>query len=246
MNDALPGHTRDLALLVARIVLGVVLFAHGWDKLVLTGIAETRVQFEGLGIPLAIASASFVTFVEFAGGIMLVVGALTPVVALLHLVVMIGATLFVHVTNGIYVENNGWELVGVIGAAELILASWGAGRYSVDGLVLRRLRSNRDSAAPAEPEAAARAGDSATTVSHASALPEPEVEPVTAAFPVQAVAPPADTPMFGEPPATSALPVEQTGSRLRRIPRPVAPLQGRVGSRRPEPQFDDRADRLTQ
>jgi putative oxidoreductase len=242
MNGTLPDRSRHLALLVARVVLGVVLFAHGWDKLVLTGIAETRVQFEGLGIPLAIASASFVTFVEFAGGIMLVVGALTPVVALMHLVVMIGATAFVHLSNGIYVENNGWELVGVIGACELVLAAWGAGRYSVDGLVLRRLRSSPEGAGRSEPEATGT-GDALAAADEPAPASEPELEPVTAAFPIQPLPAPADTPMFGEQPATSALPTQQTGTRHRRIPRPVAPLQGRVPTRRTEPQIGDPVDR---
>jgi len=244
MNGMLPDRARDLALLLARTVLGVVLFAHGWDKLIVDGIADTRGQFEALGIPLAIASASFVSFVEFVGGILLILGALTPLVALLHLIVMVGAASFVHISNGIFAADGGWELVGVIGACELILASRGAGRYSVDGMVLRSLRSSREDRDGAEPDTAAPAA-SATAAAATSEVSEPDAEPVTMALPVQPATPaPADTSIFGEPPATSGLPT-QTGTRHRRIPRPVAPLQGRVTSRRPEPQIDpvDPADR---
>src|SRR3954468_11512570 len=140
MNGTLPEPVRDVALLLGRVVLGVVLLAHGWQKLVIDGIAETHKQFEAMGIPLAIASSSFVTFVEFVGGVLLILGALTPVVVVAHLVVMVGAAGFVHVSHGIFATDGGWEVVGVIAAAELVIAACGPGRLSVDRLVLARLR----------------------------------------------------------------------------------------------------------
>ena len=90
---ALPG--RDIGLLLVRLVLGVVLFAHGWQKFVIKGIAGTYGWFQSMGIPLAIVSTSFVTVIEFVGGALLLLGALTRVVVSLHIVVMIGAAAFV-------------------------------------------------------------------------------------------------------------------------------------------------------
>lgn len=95
-NRPLPAPARDIALLIGRVVLGVVLFAHGWQKLMINGIAGTYGQFEKMGIPLAIVSASFTSFVEFVGGVLLIVGALTTTVVALDLVVMIGAAGFIH------------------------------------------------------------------------------------------------------------------------------------------------------
>src|SRR5688572_16749593 len=141
MNGTLPKPTSDVVLLIARVLLGVVLFAHGWQKLLIYGIAQVHQQFETLGIPLAIISSSFVTFVEFVGGALLIVGALTPLVCLLHMIVMIGAASFVHVSNGIFAADGGWELVGVIACCELLLATHGAGRYSVDRLARTRLNT---------------------------------------------------------------------------------------------------------
>jgi putative oxidoreductase len=138
LNRPLPAPARDIAMLIARVILGVVLFAHGWQKLVINGIAGTYGQFEQLGIPLAIVSASFASFVEFVGGVLIVVGALTTTVVALDLVVMVGAAGFVHITHGIFAQNGGWELVGVIVAAELALAAFGPGRFSVDYLIARR------------------------------------------------------------------------------------------------------------
>src|SRR5689334_20844335 len=138
LNRPLPAPARDIAMLIARVILGVVLFAHGWQKLMINGIAGTYGQFERLGIPLAIVSASFASFVEFVGGALVIVGALTTTVVALDLVVMVGAAGFVHITHGIFAQNGGWELVGVIVAAELALAGFGPGRFSVDHLIARR------------------------------------------------------------------------------------------------------------
>ncbi len=134
-NRPLPAPARDVALLIGRVVLGIVLFAHGWQKLMINGIAGTYGQFEKMGIPLAIVSASFTSFVEFVGGVLLIVGALTTTVVALDLVVMVGAAGFVHITHGIFAQDGGWELVGVIVAAELALAATGPGRYSLDHLI---------------------------------------------------------------------------------------------------------------
>ena len=117
----------DIALLIGRLMLGVVLFAHGWQKLVIKGIGGTYAWFQAMGVPLAIVATSFVTVVEFVGGALLLLGALTRVVVALHILVMIGAAAFVHISHGLFAQDGGWELVGVIAACELVLAATGAG-----------------------------------------------------------------------------------------------------------------------
>jgi putative oxidoreductase len=140
MNRPLPPSTRDWALLLARVVIGVVMFAHGYQKLLINGIGRTTDGFENLSIPLAIVSASFVTVVEFVAGALLVAGALTTVACGLMLVIMIGAGVFVHIPNGIFIVNGGWELVGVIGAGLITFAAVGPGRFSIDHVVDGRQR----------------------------------------------------------------------------------------------------------
>lgn len=231
MNGTLPEPLRDIALLLGRVILGVVLFAHGWQKLMVDGVAETHKQFEALGIPAAIASASFVTFVEFAGGALLIIGALTPVVIVAHLIVMIGAAVFVNVSHGIFAADGGWELVGVIASAELIIGACGPGRFSVDRLVLSRLRRTNDAIrgtkaieAPAAPAAA-------------------DVEPATSVFPAVTVptySESSSSPVFVEQPGTGSFP-EQSGGR-RRVPRPITPLRERDLSNRTDPRLADRSD----
>ncbi|MHA6631051.1 DoxX family protein [Pseudonocardia sichuanensis] len=143
MNRPLPMPARDWALLFARVLLGVVMFAHGYQKMVINGIGRTTEGFENLSIPLAIVSASFVTVVEFAGSVLLILGALTPIMCGLQLFIMVGAAVFVHGANGIFISNGGWELVGVIGAGMIAIAAAGPGRYSVDHYIRGRQAQHR-------------------------------------------------------------------------------------------------------
>ena len=92
-------------------------------------------------MPAAPAAAWFAAVVELAGGVALVLGLAVPVAGLLLLVDMIGAFAFVHAGAGVFVEQGGSELVLALGAVALLLAVLGAGRYSVDHLLLARRRT---------------------------------------------------------------------------------------------------------
>ena len=189
----------DIALLVGRLMLGVVLFAHGWQKLVIKGIGGTYAWFQAMGIPLAIVATSFVTVVEFVGGALLLLGALTRVVVALHILVMIGAAAFVHISHGLFAQDGGWELVGVIAACELVLAATGAGRFSIDHLVHRGRQARAMPPTTAAP-------------SPAWALPERVHDSVT--LPGQATAPFGDRQRLGGGPGGRVhQPVHQPGDR---------------------------------
>ena len=133
-----PAPVRDIGLLLARVLLGVVLIAHGWEKFFTNGIAGTGEFFDSVGVPAAQAAATFAGLVELVGGILLIIGLLTPVVAALVTIVMLGAFVFVHQEAGIYAADGGWELVAVIGLAVVVFGLVGPGRYSVDALIAGR------------------------------------------------------------------------------------------------------------
>jgi len=137
----LPAPARDLAVLVTRVVVGLVFVAHGWQKLSTNGIDGTAAFFDQVGVPAASAAAWLAALVELAGGAALVLGLAVPVAGLLLLVDMIGAFLFVHAGAGLFVDQGGYELVLVLGAAALLFAVIGAGRYSVDHLLAGRRRT---------------------------------------------------------------------------------------------------------
>lgn len=126
---------RDLAILVARIGIGAVFIAHGWQKLVTNGVDGTAGFFGSVGIPAPKAAAWFAALIEVGGGAALILGLLTPVVGVLLALNMLGAYIFVHAGNGIFVDAGGAELVLALGVGALLLAAVGAGRVSVDALL---------------------------------------------------------------------------------------------------------------
>lgn len=128
------GMTSDLGLLVARIVLGAIFAAHGYQKLVTFGLAGVTESFRGMGVPVPEVAAPVVALVELVGGIALIAGAFTGVVGLLLAIDMLVAALIAHLPQGLFIEAGGWELVGALGAGALVLAAVGAGRFSLDGL----------------------------------------------------------------------------------------------------------------
>ncbi|MBM6403719.1 DoxX family protein [Phycicoccus sp. CSK15P-2] len=136
----LPSSVRDVVLLVARLVLGVVFVVHGWQKVVQNGLGATGDAFAGMGVPAPEVSAVVAGVVELVGGAALLAGVATAVAGVALFLVMLGAALFVHVSNGVLVDGGGWELVGALGVGALALAAVGPGRYAVDGIAGSRRR----------------------------------------------------------------------------------------------------------
>jgi putative oxidoreductase len=98
-----------------------------------------------------------VSLLELGGGLLVVLGLATRVVVALFGATMVGAALLVHLPNGFYAQNGGWELVGLLAALCVALLVSGAGRYSVDAVIADRRRASRAQAASAsvaEPERA--------------------------------------------------------------------------------------------
>jgi putative oxidoreductase len=149
---------------------------------VIDGIGRTTQGFESMSIPVAIFSASFVTVIEVVGSVLVVLGALLSLVAACYLVVMVGAAVFVHIPNGVFVGDNGWELVGVIAALLLTLTVAGSGRYGVDGWLRSRQARAAHAAAtlpspPSAPHPTPRHDYSARVAAFTGATgPQPHVE----------------------------------------------------------------------
>jgi putative oxidoreductase len=160
VNRTLPGPAGDVALLLARLILGTVMFAHGYQKLFVDGLGRTTQGFESMSIPVAIFSAAFVTVVELVGSVLVLAGALITMVAASYMIVMVGAAVFVHIPNGIFAADGGWELVGAIAALLLMLAAAGPGRWSVDHSIRTR-QSSVPALEPVPPSAATSAPTSA-------------------------------------------------------------------------------------
>lgn len=138
----------DLALLLSRAALGVILVAHGWQKLTEWTVGGTADSFASMGIFAPTAAAYFVTDVEVVAGIALIIGLLTPIAAALNAVNMLGAILLVHAQNGLWVDAGGIELVLAIFAGLAILAVFGAGRLSIDGALGTKVADSEQAGVP--------------------------------------------------------------------------------------------------
>lgn len=130
---------RDIGILIARLVLGVIFLAHGLQKFNSWGYEGTKAGFEGMGVPAPAISAFVDTWIEILGGLALILGVLVPVFGVLLFLLMLGAFFIVHVENGIYVGDGGFELVAALGAGALLLAAVGAGAFSVDRFLARKV-----------------------------------------------------------------------------------------------------------
>lgn len=127
----LPNWTRDLVLLLARIVLGVVFIAHGLQKFVQWGIDGTTASFAGMGIPLPGLAAWTAALIETLGGLALLAGLALPVAGVLLALNMVGALLFAHIGQGLFASGGGYEYVLVLAVASLALGFSG-GAFALD------------------------------------------------------------------------------------------------------------------
>jgi putative oxidoreductase len=125
----------SLALLIARVGLGIIFVAHGWQKFDEMGVKGVAAGFGKMGVPAPELSAYFSTFVELIGGAALLIGAFTAVAGVLLVLDMLGALLFMHIDKGVFVTEGGFELVVALGVGALVLAVFGAGKFSVDGML---------------------------------------------------------------------------------------------------------------
>ncbi len=140
MLKRLMSTTGDVSLTTLRVVLGVVFFAHGAQKMLgwfgAFGFHATMGFFTHMGMPAPVAFLVICT--EFFGGLGLIVGLLTRVAALGIGGEMIGAIFMVHLPNGFFMnwfgnqkgEGVEYHLLVIAIAAALLLR--GGGAFSVD------------------------------------------------------------------------------------------------------------------
>lgn len=128
---------RDISVLIVRLVLGIIFIFHGWDKIFVTGVDKTAGFFVSVGIPQAELTVWVVALVELIGGALLILGLLAPAVSIVLIIEMAGALWSVHWGNGLFASNNGSELVLSLMAALLLIAVFGAGKFSLDKLFTR-------------------------------------------------------------------------------------------------------------
>jgi putative oxidoreductase len=126
-------------LLVLRLVLGLIMAAHGVQKLFGwfggPGLAGFAANLEDLGVRPGRVWAPVAAGVELGGGILVAAGLLTPVAALFLVGDLLIAILTVHLTRGFWNRDGGYEfplaLIGGLVALSLV----GPGNASLDHMI---------------------------------------------------------------------------------------------------------------
>ena len=135
----LPAQLAGFAPLILRVMAGIVMAVHGWQKLTEVGPANFgRQALANLGVPLPVFMGYVVTFVELIGGILLIVGLLSRIAALILAIEMVFTTLLVKINVGFIAppgSGAGAELDLILLAAFLTILLVGPGRLSLDELV---------------------------------------------------------------------------------------------------------------
>ena len=123
-------------LLALRLVVGLVMAAHGSQKLFGWlggyGIAGTGHFFEGLGFRPGRLFAAAAGTSELLGGLLIAAGFLGPIGPVLVLATMIVAIVTVHWSGGLFASTNGVELPLIYAAVAIGLIFTGPGAYSLD------------------------------------------------------------------------------------------------------------------
>ncbi len=136
--------TAGYAPLALRLPISIIFMAHGSQKLFGWfggyGLQGTGQWMASIGIEPGVFMAFLAGSGEFFGGLLLLIGLLTRPAAVVTAFTMVVAILSVHIGNGLFLSNNGYEFGLALLAATVSLAISGAGKLSVDDVLSQKLK----------------------------------------------------------------------------------------------------------
>jgi putative oxidoreductase len=136
--SVLFNYFQSFSLLFIRVAL-----AYGFYEPALTkwnNFDTTTEWFSSLGIPFASLATLLTASIEIMGVILLVLGLFTRLITMPLMIIMFVATITIHLSNGFSVANNGFEIPLYYFLFLSILASHGAGKFSLDFLIFGKER----------------------------------------------------------------------------------------------------------
>lgn len=130
--------TLGIGLLIARVIIGLVMAAHGTQKLFGWfggyGLSATGEFMATIGFNQGRAFAAMASIVEITSGVLVALGFLGAIGPALMISVMLVAAITVHWKNGLFAAKNGIEIPLLYASAALIFAVVGYGPYSLDAM----------------------------------------------------------------------------------------------------------------
>jgi putative oxidoreductase len=129
--------TAPYAALVLRVALGAMFIAHALLKYYVFTLPGTAQFFQSLGLPAALAYATF--WAELVGGVLILAGVYSRWVSAALIPILLGAT-WAHAGNGwlFSAPNGGWEYPAFLAAAAAVQALLGDGRFALSNLINAR------------------------------------------------------------------------------------------------------------
>ncbi|WP_026695259.1 DoxX family protein [Peribacillus kribbensis] len=125
----------DTGLLIIRLVIGLVMMAHGAQKLFGWfggyGLKGTGQWMDSIGLKPGYGMALLAGLAEFLGGFFFASGIFVWAGAILIIATMLGAIVKVHGANGFWVTANGYEYNFILIAVVLGVALTGPGAYTL-------------------------------------------------------------------------------------------------------------------
>jgi putative oxidoreductase len=135
-----------LDTLPVRLGAGVIFTAHGAQKLFGWfggyGLEGTAGWMESIGLAPGTLMAAAAGSAEFFGGLLLIAGLLVRPTAFVLAMTMLVAIITVHVQNGLFMSNNGYEFALALLVISVGLAVRGAGSLSIDNLIQKKLSNS--------------------------------------------------------------------------------------------------------
>jgi putative oxidoreductase len=132
---------NSFSQLALRLPLGIIFAAHGAQKLFGWfggyGLEGTGQWMASIGLEPGVLMAALSGSAEFFGGVALILGLLTRPAALVLAVTMLVAIFSVHISNGLFMSNDGYEFGLALLAGTVSLLISGGGRASVDAVIVK-------------------------------------------------------------------------------------------------------------
>ncbi|SHK82902.1 putative oxidoreductase [Marinobacter antarcticus] len=142
ITQALFNSNGGYAALILRVPVGLILAAHGAQKLFGWfggyGLEGTGQWMASIGLEPGYLMALMAGGAEFFGGLALLLGLLTRPAALVVAFAMLIAIFAVHIGNGLFMANNGYEYALTLFVVSSALVVQGAGRFALDKVLLER------------------------------------------------------------------------------------------------------------
>jgi putative oxidoreductase len=129
----------EITYALVRVIIGYILFMHGWGKVTGAGLAGISGYMAKQGLDPGVVFAAAAMFFETIGGLCVAIGLFTRFFAAALAIEMGIAFFAVHMPHGFAAGKGGFEYVLLLGIVMFAIAIRGGGPYSVDAKIGKEL-----------------------------------------------------------------------------------------------------------